>query len=362
MLEALSPDDVIGGVDTHLNTHHGAVIDAVGRRIDDAEFPATASGYEQLLTWMRSHGHLVRVGVEGTGSYGAGFARHLAAQGLTVVEVDRPDRRARRRSGKSDPLDAYAAANAALNGSASGTPKSRAGLVEAIRSLRVARRGAVKARTQAINQLRAQIVTAPAELREQLGGLTSGALIKTCARLRPGAQGAELAGLDPATVVSAAAKTALRRMARRHQHLSEEIRDLDRDLLPLVQAAAPELVALPGVGPEVAGQLLACVGDNPTRLHSEAAFAHLCGVAPIPASSGRTDRHRLNRGGDRSANNALHTIVLSRMRYDPRTRDYVLRRRAQSLRTKEIMRCLKRYVAREVYRALPRGIAGLDSR
>lgn len=200
MLDTLSPDDVIGGVDTHLNTHHAAVIDAVGRRLDDAQFPATTSGYEQLLAWMRSHGALVRVGVEGTGSYGAGLARFLTALGLAVVEVDRPDRRARRRSGKSDPLDAYAAANAALNGSASGSPKTRAGLVEAIRSLRVARRGAVKARTQAINQLRAQIVTAPAELREQLRGLTRGALVDTCARLRPAAAGAELARLDPATV------------------------------------------------------------------------------------------------------------------------------------------------------------------
>ncbi|AEA29044.1 transposase IS116/IS110/IS902 family protein (plasmid) [Pseudonocardia dioxanivorans CB1190] len=361
MLSTPSPHEVVGGVDTHRDTHHAAVIDAVGRRLDDAQFPATARGYEQLLTWMRSHGELTRVGVEGTGSYGAGLARFLAKAHVWVVEVDRPDRRARRRHGKSDPLDAYAAANAALSGSASGTPKSRVGLVEAIRSLRVARRGAVKARTQAINQLRAQIVTAPAELREQLRGLTTGALVKTCARLRPAAQGAELVALDPDAIVSAATKTALRQLARRHQHLSEEIRDLDRDLQPLVQAAAPELVALSGVGPEVAGQLLACVGDNVERLRSEAAFAHLCGVAPIPASSGRTDRHRLNRGGDRSANNALHTIVLSRMRYDPRTRDYVLRRRAQSLRTKEIMRCLKRYVAREVYRALPRDLALLDS-
>ncbi|GAA1881177.1 hypothetical protein GCM10009836_73070 [Pseudonocardia ailaonensis] len=213
MLSTPSADEVIGGVDTHRDTHHAAVIDAVGRRVDDAPFPATARGYEQLLAWMRSHGEVAGVGVEGTGSYGAGLARFLAREDVRVVEVDRPDRRARRRSGKSDPLDAYAAASAAL----SGTPKSRAGLVEAIRSLRVARRGAVKARTQAINQLRAQIVTAPTELREQLRGLTTGALVKTCARLRPAAQGAELTRFDPATIVSAAAKTALRQLARRHQ-------------------------------------------------------------------------------------------------------------------------------------------------
>lgn len=343
------PRPVTGGVDTHGDTHHAAVVDQIGREVADGEFPATPTGYRALLGWLRGHGSLQRVGVEGTGAYGAGLARHLSAQGVELVEVDRPDRKTRRAKGKSDPIDAYAAARAALNGSAAGTPKTRDGRVEAIRALRVARRGAVKARTQAINQLKALIVTAPADLRENLRDLSPAALIDTCARLRPGVRGADLATVGDPT---AATKTALRHLARRHQHLSEEIAELDADIQPLVQAAAPGLLALRGVGPEVAGQLLATAGDNPTRLRSEAAFAHLCGVAPIPASSGRTDRHRLNRGGDRAANNALHVIVLSRLRYDQRTQAYMARRTAQGLSKKEIIRCLKRYVLRDVYRAL----------
>jgi transposase len=278
--------------------------------------------------------------VEGTGAYGAALSRFLRSE---VVEVDRPDRKTRRAKGKSDPVDAYAAALAALSGRAAGIPKSRDGKVEAIRALRVARRSAVKARTQAINQLRALLLTGPAELREQLRDLTAGALIETCARLRPTT---DLA--DPVQ----ATKAALRRLARRHQQLSEEIRELDAELAPLVTARAPELLALPGVGIEVAGQLLVTAGDNPDRLRSEAAFAHLCGVAPIPASSGRTHRHRLNRGGDRAANTALHTIALSRLRWDPRTRAYLARRRQEGLTKPEAIRCLKRYIAREVYRKL----------
>lgn len=342
-------DSVTGGVDTHGDTHHAAVIDQVGRQLADREFPASPAGYRALLQWLGGHGSLARVGVEGTGAYGAGLARHLRAAGVTLVEVDRPDRKTRRAKGKSDPIDAYAAARAALNGAATGTPKTRDGRVEAIRVLRVARRGAVKARTQAMNQLKGLIITAPADLREALRGLNSAALIETCARLRPGAHGPGLAALtDP----SAATKTTLRHLAHRHQHLSQEITELDADILPLVAAAAPKLLALRGVGPEIAGQLLATAGDNPTRLGSEAAFAHLCGVAPIPASSGRTDRHRLNRGGDRAANNALHTIVLCRLRYEPRTQHYMARRTAQGLSKKEIIRCLKRYVLRDIYRAL----------
>jgi len=334
---------VTGGVDTHGQTHHAAVLDAVGRQLGDREFPATPAGYRALLAWLGEQGRLERVGVEGTGAYGAALARHLRAQGVAVVEVDRPDRKARRAKGKSDPLDAYAAARAALSGTATGAPKSRDGCVEAIRTLRVARSGAVKARSQAINQLKSLLITAPAQLREQLRHLSTTALLATCARLRPTD---ELADPEQAT------KTALRRLARRHQHLSEEITDADRELSNLVAATAPKLLAAFGVGVEVAGQLLTSAGDNPDRLRSEAAFAHLCGVAPIPASSGRTDRHRLNRGGDRAANNALYIIVLVRLRYDPRTREYMQRRTKQGLSKAEIIRCLKRYVAREVFHML----------
>jgi transposase len=341
---------VTGGVDTHGDTHHAAVVDEVGRELGHAEFPATSPGYRQLLAWMRGFGDIQRVGIEGTGAYGAGLSRHLRQASIVLVEVDRPDRKIRRRKGKSDPIDAYAAAKAALSGTATGTPKDRDGLVEAIRSIRVARRGAVKARTQTTNQIKALLVTAPADLREQLRGLATTALIEACARLRPNANGADLpTASDP---VTAAAKSALRRLARRHQQLSTEIAEHDVDLAALTKTAAPGLLSLLGVGPEVAGQLLTTAGDNTARLRSESAFAHLCGVAPIPASSGRTDRHRLNRGGDRGANNALYTIVICRLRYDPATRAYAARRTKQGLSKTEIIRCLKRYVAREVFRVL----------
>jgi transposase len=334
---------VIGGVDTHGRTHHAAVIDELGRHLADREFPATTAGYHDLHAFVTSYGDPVAVGVEGTGAYGAELARHLTRAGLTVVDVDRPDRKTRRMKGKSDPIDAYAAATAVASGRATGTPKTRSGTVEAIRTLRIARRSAVKARTQAINQIRGLLVAAPATLREQVADLSRAELIRTLARLRP--------GTDLAVPLNAT-KAALRRLARRHQLMDEEIADLDAQIAPLVRAAAPDLLALYGVGTETAGQLLTTAGDNPERMHSEAAFAHLAGVAPIPASSGRTHRHRLNRGGDRAANNALHTIVLVRMRHDERTRTYVERRTREGLSKKEIMRCLKRFVAREIYRAL----------
>ncbi|MFI5972613.1 IS110 family transposase [Streptomyces sp. NPDC051452] len=335
--------EITGGVDTHGLTHHASVVDQVGRHLADREFPATIRGYRDLLEWMRSHGTLVAVGVEGTGAYGAELARVLTAAGVTVVDVDRPDRKTRRMKGKSDPIDAYAAATAVLSGRATGIPKSRDGVVESVRVLRTARRSAVKARTQAMNQIRGLLVSAPAMLREQFSALDRAALIRTLARLRPG---------DDLSRPLAATRAALRRLARRHQAMDTEIAELDAEIAPLIKQAAPALLELFGVGPETAGQLLASAGDNPERMRSEAAFANLAGVAPIPASSGRTHRHRLNRGGDRAANNALHTIVLVRMRFDERTRTYVERRTKQGMSKKDIMRCLKRFVAREIYRAL----------
>lgn len=336
---------VIGGVDTHTDFHQAAVIDTVGRHLATEAFPTTPDGYRRLLHWLRSHGELLAVGVEGTGAYGAELARFLRADQVTVVDVDRPDRRARRANGKSDPVDAYAAATAVLSGRAAGTPKTRDGIVEAIRSLRVVRRSAVKSRTQTINQIRTLIVTAPGEVRERLRGLSTAELVRQLARSRPGTDTA-----DPACAV----RTALRRLARRHQYLTREIADADAELRPLVAAAAPGLLALHGVGTETAAQLLTTAGDNPDRLTSEASFAHLCAAAPIPASSGRTHRHRLNRGGDRQANNALHTIALVRMRHDDRTKDYVARRTAEGLSKKDILRCLKRFIAREIYKHLTR--------
>jgi transposase len=336
--------DVLGGVDTHGRTHHAAAIDSAGRLLGHAEFAATAAGYAALLAWLTAFGRLIKVGVEGTGTYGAGLARHLAARHVHVVEVDRPDRKTRRRQGKSDPIDAIAAARAVLAGVATGAPKTRTGPVEAIRALRVARRGAVKARTAALNQLHGLLASAPEPLRADLTALRTGELVGRCARLR--IDSARL--LEPVT----ATKAALRAIARRVQALEEEIAVADARLRPAVATTAPRTAALLGAGPDVAGQLLVTAGDNPHRLRSEAALAHLAGISPLPASSGRTDRHRLNRGGDRAANAAIHRIVLCRMRHDPRTQAYVTRRTTQGLSKKEIMRCLKRYIVREVHIAL----------
>lgn len=341
--------EVVGGVDTHKDSHTAAVIDTAGRVLGSGQFPATAAGYRRLLAWLQGFGVLLLVGVEGTGVYGAGLARHLQAQGVAMVEVDRPDRKARRWQGKSDPVDAEAAARAALAGVRTGTPKQRHGQVEALRNLRVARRSAIAQRAQAQTQLKALLVTAPDALREQLAPLPLRELLTTCAGMRP--------DLDRVGEPTQATKVALRSLARRHAALTSEITDLDALIAPLVAAINPDLLALNGVGADVAGQLLVTAGQNHHRMHSEAAFAMLCGAAPLPASSGRTTRHRLNRGGDRHANSALHRVVLCRMRWDPRTRAYVTRRTAEGLSKPEIIRCLKRYVAREIYIALTQNTA-----
>jgi transposase len=331
---------VIAGVDTHADTHSAVVVDEVGRVIGTRDFGSDAAGCRALLAWLRRHGQVQAVGVEGTGSYGAGLSRLLTAREVKVIEVDRPDRKARRSRGKSDPVDAEAAARAVLAQTATGTPKTRDGAVEAIRALRVARTGAVKARTAALNSLLALARTAVEPLAQELHGRTARQLVPLAATA-PAA--AELA--DPA----AATRQALHRIAVRIQHLDVEIRQADGDLRRLTRQAAPALLAAAGVGPEVAAQLLITAGDNPQRLTDESSFARLTGVAPLPASSGRTTRHRLSRAGDRQANRALHTVTLSRMSHDPRTRDYVARRTSQGLSKPEIMRCLKRYIARELF-------------
>jgi transposase len=336
---------VTGGVDTHADVHVAAAVDRVGRVLGTEAFPADAAGYQAALAWMRARGELAKVGVEGTGSYGAGLARYLAACGVEVVEVIRPNRQARRQRGKSDTADAVAAALAALNGEAAGVPKSRDGAAESIRALRVARAGAVKARTQAGNQLRDLIVTAPEQVRHQLAGLSRERQVDVAARFRP----RDLAG--PAEGVRAAMAS----VARRHQALSAEIARLDAALEELLTHAAPkELLAKQGVATQVAATLLATTGDNPSRVRKEASFAALCGASPVDASSGKQLRHRLNRGGDRQANSALWTIAMTRLAHDPRTKAYPARRTAEGKTKKEIIRCLKRYIAREIYKALCR--------
>jgi transposase len=331
---------VVGGVDTHADVHVAAVVDHLGGVLDIAAFDTTEAGYQQLVRWLRSHGTVRLVGVEGTGSYGAGLARHLTRAGIELVEVDRPNRQARHRDGKSDPLDAVAAARAALSGVAVGRPKSRDGHVEAIRVLSVVRRSAVSERIVALNQLRHLCFTADPHIRRRFDGLSVAKLTKTAAALKP------RRGEDP---VRYSTLFAMRALARRVIYLRDETVELTALLKPLIDECAPGLMGVYGIGYDVAAKLLIAAGDNPERLSSERAFAHMCGVAPLPASSGKTQRHRLNRGGNRQANNALYRIVVTRMSSDQRTRDYVARRRAEGKTTGEIARILKRYVAREVF-------------
>lgn len=334
--------EVIAGVDTHADTHHAAVIDTNGKRLDDMQFPTTHGGYAALVGFITSFGAVIRVGVEGTGSYGAGLSRYLRGTGLDVVEVIRPNRQVRRMQGKSDPIDAYAAAATALTESHHPVPKSADGPVEAIRYLLVTRRSGVKARTAAQIQIKTLLITAPEDLRQRFRGITNKAMLQGLARSRPNA--------------SDTISTALKLLARRHQQLSAEIDELEHMLAPLVAETNPALAAAKGIGPVTGAQLLVTAGDNPERLRSEAAFAALCGASPIPASSGKTTRHRLNRGGDRQANAALHRIALVRMLHEQRTRDYVTKKRSEGRSNKEILRCLKRAIARDVFTLLTKPV------
>jgi transposase len=345
------PLRITAGVDTHRDVHVVAALDERGSLLGVEEFEASARGYRRTLGWLRRFGEIELVGVEGTGSYGAGLTRHLLGEGVAVVEVDRPNRQRRRKRGKSDPQDAITAARAAQSGDALGAAKTRDGNVEAMRVLRVARHSARKARTQALNQMRSIISTAPDEIRAELRDLNVYRLLERASAFRPGA------GLD----VHAVTKRTLRMLARRAAALEEEINEIDVSLTTLVDETAPALLARVGVGTDTASALLVAAGDNPGRLRNEATFAHLCGASPIDASSGTQQRHRLNRGGDRQANSALWKIVITRMVYDPRTRDYIDRRTKDGLTKKEAIRCLKRYIAREVYNHLPRPDLALDS-
>ena len=334
--------EITAGVDTHKDTHTFAALDSTGRPLGARTFPTTISGYRAALAWLRTLGRISRVAVEGTGSYGLSLVRFLREAGLDVVEVCRPNRQLRRRRGKSDPADAEAAARAALAGEELGTPKAQDGRVEVIRLLRLQRRSAIKARSQAANQLHAVVSTSPDSIRAGLRGLTLKGLVSRAGRYRT---------TLPATL-EGATKAVLRGLARRWKQLDQEVHALDRELGDLVREAAPDLLSLVGVGTEVAGALLVAAGDNPERLKHDGSFASLCGVSPCDASSGRQLRHRLNRGGNRDANRALWVIAFVRIRCDPRTREYVERRTQQGLSKREIIRCIKRYIAREVFKCL----------
>jgi transposase len=331
---------VIGGVDTHKDVHVGAVLDELGRLLATASFDATPAGYRQLGRWLCGFGEVLAVGVEGTGSWGAGLSRYLRQRGINVVEVNRTNRQTRRRKGKTDTVDAEAAARAVLSGDATVTPKSADGPIESVRQLRVARNGATKARTAAANQMHSLTDTAPDELRAKLRALTTFQRARTCARVRIA---------DPFTPTGAA-KTALRSVATRWLALHGEIRELDKAIKHVLDQIASAMLARHGVGYETAAALLCAAGDNPERLHTEAGYAALCGSSPVAISSGKTNRHRLNRAGDRQANAALWTIVMVRIRSNHApTLAYIERRTTDGLSKREAIRCLKRYVARQIY-------------
>ena len=339
---SLGATRVIVGVDTHRDEHAAVAIDRLGAWLGQHRLRAAPGGYEGLHCWASGLGKIVAFGIEGTGSYGAGLARFLAARGCTIFEVNRPDRSTRRRLGKSDQVDAEMAARSVLAGVARDYPKAGLDTVEMIRMLKIVKNSAMKARTQAMNQMEALIVTAPLELRNQLVGLHVSRLVARCARFRP----------SHLSTPTGAAKYSLRPLARRHGQLTSEIDGIATEMLRLTAEAAPALVGLFGIGPDTAATLLVTAGGNPERLRSEAAFASLCGVNPIPASSGRTNRHRLNRGGDRQANAALYCIALVCLRYHEPTKQYMSRLTGEGMTKPEVIRCLKRYVARQVYAIL----------
>ena len=333
------PGQVLLGVDTHKDLHVAAVLTVAGVLLAHKAFPTTATGYDDLVGWARSFGVVDRAGVEGTGSYGAALARHLARCGITVVEVNRPDRAMRRRQGKTDVIDAEAAGRAVLSGRATAAPKSGTGPVEMIRMFKIAKDSAVKARTQALNQLKAVLVMAEAGLREQFAMLSTPRLIKACA------------ALDEAVVATPAdaARHTLRLLANRIRQLSGEVDELTTRIAASIETTNSALLERRGVGPDSAAVLLITAGDNADRLTSEASFAVLCGVSPVEASSGKTSRRRLSRGGNRQANAALYRITLSRLRWDTRTQEYLARRVSEGKTRREAIRCLKRYIAREIY-------------
>ncbi|MHA7663044.1 IS110 family RNA-guided transposase [Mycolicibacterium sp. HS_4_1] len=336
---------IVAGADTHADTIHVAAITMTGAAVDDREFPTTRAGYAAAIKFLISLSQVERIGVEGTASYGAGFTRALTAAGIEVVEVTRAVKSTRRLKGKSDPLDAYSAARTALAGDGLASPKDQA--TAGLRALHIARRSAIKHRTAVINQIKALLVSAPDEVREKYRGLTTLKMIEAIARCRP----------DTLTEPWAQSTlTAAKMLAQRVQFLETQAEALQNQIDAIVTAANPGLRAAYGVGADTAAQLLITAGANPHRLHSEAAFTALCGAAPVPASSGKTNRHRLSRGGDRAANHALHRIALVRMSHHQPTKDYVQRQTAKGHSKKEILRKLKRAIAREMFKLLTRQI------
>ena len=334
--------DVIIGVDTHKGFHLAVALAPNGGKLGECSIPVNRQGYSDLQAWALELGSCPVFAIEGTGSYSAGLCRELMASGFPVMEINRPDRSTRRRVGKDDAIDAESAARAFIAGTATIAPKGGHHLVEMIRLLKGNKDSATSGRTRAINQVKAILVTAPAALREQLEALAHVDLMTTCAAF-------QVAVVDSPV---AAAKKALRFLARRVLRLEQEIAELLEDLDQLTEQACPGLRQTYGIAVDGAATLLVAVGDHPERLRSDAAFASLCGVSPLPASSGKTTRHRLNRGGNRQANATLHRVAVVRLRWHEQTKAYAARRMGEGRSKAEIMRCLKRFIAREVFHTL----------
>jgi transposase len=343
---------IVGGVDTHKDLHVAAIVDEQDRALGTRCFATTRQGYRQMLVWMRSFGEVQRIGIESTGSYGAGLLRFVQEAGIEVLEVTAPDKHDRRRRGKNDDLDAQNAAHAAFAGKRTVTPRSRDGMVESLRVLKACRKTAVAARRIALQMIQNTIVCAPDGLRDVLRTLTRMQLVRTLAAWRP--------DLTAYRDVESAYRISLKSLARRYLELHDEIADLDKMIDAIVEELAPDLVARNSIGHTSAAQLLLTAGDNPKRLRSEASFAALCGVSPVPASSGKTIRHRLNRGGDRAANSALHIIAIVRLRTDPKTKAYVAKRIAEGHSKLDAIRALKRYIAREVFTLITRRLKEIN--
>lgn len=336
-------DEIIIGVDTHKSNHIAVAINAHGARLGAITIPTTRKGYSDLETWASAFGCIKAFGIEGTGSYGAGLSRDMLARGHLVLDVMRPNRQLRYLHGKSDSLDAEGAARSVLSGQATALAKTQTGLSEMIRHLKIARDSAVKAKSQAMITLKTLIINAPEALRatlDQIRGPIS--LIRHIAALRPG----------NITSPVASAKASMRAIARRWLALHEEIQVHEQELERMVCEKAPDLMKSHGISTLTVAEMLILVGDNPERIKSEAALAKLCGVCPIPASSGKTNRMRLNRGGNRQANAALYRVAIVRLRDHATTKAYAARRRAEGKTPREIVRCVKRYIVREIYRHL----------
>ncbi|TFD05850.1 MULTISPECIES: IS110 family transposase [unclassified Cryobacterium] len=326
-------EGVILGVDTHKDVHVGAVLTMAGVLLATHSFATTSAGYQALLLWAYRFGEVSAAGIECTGSYGSALMKYLHTQHVLVFEVNQPDRALRRKAGKTDAVDAEAAGRAVLAGRSLSTPKDGIGGSENLRQMRLVKSSAVKARTTAINQLKGLVVGAEPGLRDELRGLTTKALTRACAVMLP----------------TSVERMLMAELAHRISSLTDELTRLKTVMTQTVTACVPELLQRSGIGYDSAAALIIAVGDNPERMTNEASFAALCGVSPVEFSSGQTTKRRLNRGGNRQANAALYRIVLTRLRWDPRTQEYLKNRTEKGKSKRDVIRCLKCYIAREIF-------------